>query len=147
MSSNQSLHDNKKLVAAYIERVWNKADLAALRDMCAASFTYRLGNQEPRDMAGMSHFLEAVHTAFPDWTVQIQATIAEDDTVVVQWHGQATHEGEFHGMPGTGKQVSVCGTNVYEIEDGKIAREWEQMDSLGMLQQLGAFDTNGGRVE
>jgi predicted ester cyclase len=42
----------------------------------------------------------------------------------------------FHGVPPTGKRITVSGINVYEIVDGKIAREWEEMDALGMLQQL-----------
>jgi hypothetical protein len=50
---------------------------------------------------------------------------------------------EWHGMdkrkhPVT-PQVKVSGSNVYLIQDGKIAREWEQMDSLGMLKQLGVL--------
>jgi hypothetical protein len=28
---------------------------------------------------------------------------------------------------------------MYRIENGKIAEEWEQTDSLGMLQQLGVL--------
>jgi predicted ester cyclase len=31
----------------------------------------------------------------------------------------------------------VSGINVYQTEEGKIAAEWEQMDSVGMLRQLG----------
>jgi steroid delta-isomerase-like uncharacterized protein len=129
----------KTLVSDYIERVWNNADLAALEDLCAPSFTYRLGGQPPRDRPAMEKFLEAVHVAFPDWRVEIRRLVAEGDTVVAQWQGRVTHEGVFQGIPPTGKRVSVSGVNVYTIEDGKIGREWEQMDSLGLLQQLGAL--------
>ena len=45
----------------------------------------------------------------------------------------------FQGIPPTGTEVEVSGINVYVIEAGKIAQEWEQMDSFGMLQQLGVL--------
>jgi steroid delta-isomerase-like uncharacterized protein len=139
MNAGLSLYDAKILVSEFIERVWNSADLAALNELCVPSYTYRLGGLPPRDKAEMARFLQSVHAAFPDWKVQVQTVIAEGDTVVAQWIGQVTHEGVFHGMPPTGKRISVSGINVYVISDGKIAQEWEEMDSLGLLQQLGAL--------
>lgn len=129
----------KRLVSNYIEEVWNNADLSALNDLTTAEYTYHFGSQPPRDKAALQQFLQAVHVAFPDWRVQIQAIVAEGNTVAVRWKGSVTHEGVFHGIPPTGKKISVCGINVYQIEEGKIAKEWEQMDSLGMLQQLGVL--------
>jgi len=131
-----SQNDAKSLVLEYIEEVWNNANLAALNDLTAPTFTYHLGGQPPRDKAAMQQFLQAVHVAFPDWRVQVQAIVAESNTVAARWEGRVTHEGAFQGIPPTGKQISVCGINIYLIEAGKITQEWEQMDSLGMLQQL-----------
>jgi steroid delta-isomerase-like uncharacterized protein len=138
MNTGLSSRDAKSLVSEFIERVWNRADLAALNEFCAPSYTYQLGGQPPRDKAAMTEFLQAVHAAFPDWRVQTRTLIAEGDRVAAQWEGQVTHEGLFHGIPPTGRRISVSGINVYAIVDGKVAREWEQMDSLGMLHQLGA---------
>jgi steroid delta-isomerase-like uncharacterized protein len=129
--------DTKALVRRYIEKVWNQADLAALDDLTAPAFTYHLGGQPKRDRAGMRQFIEMAHTAFPDWRVQIIDLIAEGDRVAVRWNGQVTHRGDFHGIPPTGKQVVVSGINIYHIVEGKVATEWEQTDSLGLLQQLG----------
>jgi steroid delta-isomerase-like uncharacterized protein len=134
-----SMEDSKQLVTRYIEDVWNQGDLEALETLTTEAFVYHLGGQPPRDRAAMRQFLEAVRIAFPDWRVEVQAIVAEERTVVARWAGQVTHQGPFHGIPPTGKQISVCGINLYEIKDGRIAREWEQMDSLGMLGQLGAL--------
>jgi steroid delta-isomerase-like uncharacterized protein len=129
--------DPKNLISRYIEDVWNKADLEALESLTNSTFTYHLGGQPPRDISAMRQFLQAVHMAFPDWRVEIQDIIAEDHIVAVRWSGKATHKGAFHGIPPTGKQIFVCGINIYRTDNGKISKEWEQMDSLGMLQQLG----------
>jgi hypothetical protein len=69
--------DNKALVAEYIRRVWNDADLAALDELCRPSYTYRLGGQPPRDRAAMKEFIQAIHAAFPDWRVEARTPVAE----------------------------------------------------------------------
>jgi len=133
----------KTLVTTYIEDVWNRADAQALEQLTTTSFTYTLGGQPPRDRTAMLAFLQGVHAAFPDWRVQIDDIVAEDSSVAVRWSGQVTHEGPFHGIPPTGKHIAVSGINLYRIEDGRIAQEWEQMDSLGMLAQLGVLPPAG----
>ena len=134
-----SIEDAKGLVVRYIEEVWNKGDAAALETLTTETFRYCLGGQPARDRAAMRQLLEAVHVAFPDWQVQIQDILADGTTVAVRWAGEVTHQGAFHGIPPTGKRVSVCGINVYAVADGRVTQEWEQMDSLGLLQQLGAL--------
>jgi predicted ester cyclase len=47
------------------------------------------------------------------------------------------------GIAPTGKQVSWTGINIYRIAGGKIAEEWFNVDTLGMMQQIGAIPTPG----
>jgi steroid delta-isomerase-like uncharacterized protein len=129
----------KALVRQYIQRVWNDGDAAALEQLTTADFVYQLGGQPPRDAPGMREFLGSVRAAFPDWRVEIDDLVADETTAAVRWHGRVTHRGAFHGLPPTGRSASVSGINVYRVSGGKIAAEWEQMDSLGLLQQLGAL--------
>ena len=77
-----------------------------------------------------------MHTAFPDVTVTIQDQIAEGDKVVTRWTAQATHQGEFMGIPPTGKQVTVKAIHIHQIVDGKISALWEEFDMFGRMQQL-----------
>jgi steroid delta-isomerase-like uncharacterized protein len=129
--------DVRSLVRRYIDRVWNDADFVAFEALTQPHFLYRLGSQPPRERAAMKQFLQATHVAFPDWHVDIDDLIVEGQLAAARWHGQMTHNGPFRGQAPTGRRISLSGTNVYRIEDGRIAAEWEQMDSLGMLQQLG----------
>ena len=131
--------DLKDLVRTYIEQVWNQASAQSLDELVADGYSYCLGGQPPRDKAAMREFLAAVHAAFPDWRVEIEDLVADGDAAAVRWSGSVTHQGPFHGIPATGKQVTVSGINVYHVRGGRIAQEWEQMDSLGLLQQLGAL--------
>jgi steroid delta-isomerase-like uncharacterized protein len=126
-----------ELVKSYIESVWNRGELEALHRLTTPGFLYFLGSQPGRGHDEMENFVAATRTAFPDWRVVIDTVIAEGPNVAVRWSGTVTHEGEFHGILPTGKRIHVSGINVYQTEEGKIAAEWEQMDSVGMLRQLG----------
>lgn len=125
------------LVLEYIESVWNQGDEHALESLTAPGFTYYLGGQPGRDRTEMAAFLDQIRRAFPDWRVTATAVVAAGDQVAVRWTGTVTHGGEFRGIPATGNRIDVSGINMYRVEDGRIVAEWEQMDSVGMLRQMG----------
>ncbi len=127
----------KQLVRRYIDEVWNRGDVAALEDLTTVGFEYRLGGQPARGRAAMAQFLAETRAAFPDWHVEIADLVVEGNLAAVRWHGQVTHAGPFRGIPATGRCIAVSGINLYHVSEGRIAAEWEQTDSLGMLQQMG----------
>ncbi len=134
-----AIDELENVVRRYIEQIWNRGDLSALEDQTTRDFKYYLGGQPGRDRAAFGEFVAATRTAFPDWRVEIAEMISGDDAVAVRWHGRVTHLGPFRGMPATGRTITVTGINIYDVRDGRVAAEWEQMDSLGMLQQMGAL--------
>ena len=70
---------------------------------------------------GVKQFFRLYKAAFPD-----RAT--------------GTHQGEFLGMPATGKRVDVQLIDIIRFGDDGLAREhWGVFDALAMLQQLGAI--------
>lgn len=133
------MKEAKELVLRYIDAVWNRGDLIALDGLTVPKFTYQLGNQSARDLAEMRQFIATTRLAFPDWNVRPLQVISEGALVVVRWQGEVTHLGPFHGIEPTGRRITVCGVNIYRVENGKIADECELMDSLGMLRQLGSL--------
>jgi len=56
--------------------------------------------------------------------------------VVTRWTAIGTHQGPFMGIAPTGKRFTITGISFLRIFDGKIVEEWQQWDSLGLLQQL-----------
>ncbi len=134
-----SVQDQRDLVATYIEKVWNSGDLIALDELTTPTFAYRLGEQPPRDRVAMRQFLDATRSAFPDWRVEVSALVVDNDLAAARWSGTVTHQGSFHGIPPTGRQIRISGINMYRIAGGKIAEEWEQTDSLSLLAQMGAL--------
>jgi steroid delta-isomerase-like uncharacterized protein len=77
-------------------------------------------------------------TGFPDFKHEIQDTLESGNKVVARGFFTGTHLGEFNGIPATGKTVRVSWIDISEFDsDGKVVNEWIEMDSTGMLQQLG----------
>lgn len=137
------IYDIKALINDYVERVWNQGDLMALESLTTANYTYQIGGQPARDRAAMGQFITLTHTAFPGWRVEIVEMIAEQNKAAIRWQGQVIHAGVFNGIQPTGKQVMVIGINIYHLVDGLIAAEWEQTDTIGMLQQMGVLRGSG----
>lgn len=45
------------------------------------------------------------------------------------------------GITPTGKRVTITGISIHRIASGKIVEEWQEWDSLGLMQQLGVVPT------
>ena len=66
-----------------------------------------------------------------------------DSTVATRLTISGTHQGEFMGIPPTGKQATMTSIVISRIEGGKIAEDWESADVLGFFQQLGVIPPPG----
>jgi steroid delta-isomerase-like uncharacterized protein len=96
----------------------------------------------PEDHRGVDGLLEMVDTfrsALPDLTVTVDHQFADGDHVASRFTVRGTHEGELFGAPPTSREVEVKGITISRCEDGRIAEEWELVDAVGLLQQIGAL--------
>lgn len=91
------------------------------------------------DREGFRQMVQAMRAAFPDFRTEVHHQVAEGDYVVEHWTSSGTHQSEFFGVPPTGNVVSIEGMDLSRLADGKIVEHWTQMDSLGMMQQLGVI--------
>lgn len=90
-------------------------------------------------LEAVREFIAAVTAAFPDGRATVEDLIAEGDRVVQRVTFQGTHQGEFLGVPATSKPVSAWVMIISRMAGGKIAEEWQLVDVLGLMQQLGAL--------
>ena len=124
-----SSEENKALVRREQEELWNATgNLDAAQELFVAD-RVEVARQEAADF----------REGFPDVVSTIEDLIAEGDKVVARWRARATHQGEYMGIPPTGKEVEFTGISVYRIEAGKIAESWNEEDELGLMQQIGAI--------
>jgi predicted ester cyclase len=60
--------------------------------------------------------------------------------VVSRYTVSGTHQGEFFGIPGSGKRIEMTGINIDRFdESGKLVEEWPEYDLLGAMKQIGAI--------
>ena len=80
---------------------------------------------------------QPVRRAFPDRTDTIDLMIADGDKVGIRYRMQGTHEGDFFGIPATGRTIDTTECGVFRLEDGKIVEIWSMADEVEVLRQLG----------
>jgi predicted ester cyclase len=128
-----SVEENKALVRRAQGVLWNHTgNLDAAAELFA-----------PDHVEDAKQEAANVRRGFPDLESTIEDLIAERDKIVAHWRAQATHRGEYMGIPPTGNRVNFTGISIYRIEGGKIAESWGVSDLLGMMQQLGAVSGPG----
>jgi steroid delta-isomerase-like uncharacterized protein len=93
----------------------------------------------PPGREGLKSLARAYHEAFPDMEIRIEEQIAEGDKVVTRWSASGTHQGDFMGIPATGRQGGATGITIDRIQNGKVVETVTNWDILGLLQQLGAI--------
>jgi steroid delta-isomerase-like uncharacterized protein len=128
---------NKALVAMWFEEVWNKGRVEAIDGMMAPTCMIHGLGPQAQDIQEFKRFHAAYRDAFPDITITVEQTVAEDDLVAVRWSGAATHRGHGLGFPATNLPAQFSGMVFARIENGKLVEGWNNFDQLGMLQQLG----------
>jgi steroid delta-isomerase-like uncharacterized protein len=132
--------ENKAVVRRFYEAL-NKHNVAGMLELLALDWVWH-GPLPPGftpDRAGVTDAMTVYWTAFPDSHATIEDLIAEGDKVVARVTARVTHQGEFMGVPPTGKHVSATGIEIDRIEGGKIVETWHSRDDLGFLQQLGVI--------
>jgi steroid delta-isomerase-like uncharacterized protein len=80
-----------------------------------------------------------LHRAFPDLHVTIEDLIAEGDKVVSRNTVTGTHQGEYMGIPPTGKSVTYNEIFIVRFVDGRFAETWGVVDVLSQMKQLGVI--------
>ncbi len=95
------------------------------------------GNPNPMSREEAVETVKVFWKGFPDISFNIEELIAVGDKIIVRFITRGTHTGEFMGIPATGQKIEFSGIIISRIENGKFVEEWEEMDIMGLMQQLG----------
>ena len=80
-------------------------------------------------------------TGFSDAEFNIVDVFGQGDKIVKHWNFKGTHDGDFFGIPPTGKKIDLIGTTLVLMKDGKILQEQDFFDNYSLLSQLGLLPT------
>jgi steroid delta-isomerase-like uncharacterized protein len=135
-----STAENKAVIAAFLEEVINQGRLERANDLVALDFVELdplPGQLQGRE--GLKDVIGGLRISFPNMHWVVDEMIAEDDTVVTRFTWTGTQCGAFLGIPATGRSVTVKGVVIDQLAAGKMAKSRILMDTMGMMQQLGAI--------
>lgn len=120
------------------EEELNQGDLSVVDEIFAPNYIRHVTGMP--DIVGREaekQFTSALRAAFPNIHFTVEDRAVDGNKLVVRWKAEGTHQGEYLGIPATGKPVNVGGMVIHRIENGQFQESWDMVDNLGMLQQLG----------
>ena len=100
---------------------------------------YVVHPEDVRGPDGLAERVQGYRDAFADLSVTIEHQFTEGDYVATRTTIRGRHEGDLMGAPATGRQVEFGGLTISRCRDGKIEEEWELVDMMTLLRQIGAL--------
>lgn len=98
----------------------------------------------PPTREGVHMFTAALRAAFPDIHYEVVGQWQDGDHHIGHVRVTGTMQGDFAGMPASGKSATWEEIHIGRFADGKVAEHWGLLDQLGMLTQLGFLSPLGG---
>ncbi len=122
------------------ERI-NSGDIDGFGELMADDFV------EHEEMPGLTPTKQGVldlfrmyRSAFPDLNMHADEVLVSGDKTISRVTVTGTHQGEWLGMAPTGSRIDVKVIDIMQFDDaGRVREHWGLMDTLTMMQQLGAI--------
>ena len=139
-----STEQNKSIVRRWVDEGWNKGNLSVVNQLYVPNFVqHEPAPETVNSSAALKQYVSAYRSAFPDINFNVEDLLADGDKVVLRFRGKGTHKGTFMGLPPTGKSGDITGMVIFRLENSRIEEAWVNIDSLGLLQQLGVIPMPG----
>lgn len=134
---NINIDTNKDVVRSFVA-AWNERDFDRFDTLMADGATLSVsGLTVPCDPDGTRAIASDWTTAFPDWTFDLKALVAEGNLVVAHMPYRGTFTNPIYGTVPTGRSAEVDEIVIFRIHNNKVAEAWEVYDEAGMWRQLG----------
>ena len=133
-----SADENKRLVARFLDEVYNLGNFAVADELVAPDYTsHNRLEIEVLGPEGIKAAARAQRAAFPDQRTHVDELIAEGDKVVVRGRYAGTHSGEpFAGIPASGHAFEISWIDIFRVEDGMLREAWLEIDTASFRRQL-----------
>jgi steroid delta-isomerase-like uncharacterized protein len=93
------------------------------------------------DIHGLEGFkyrvLQPTYRAFPDYYVKNDIELADGDWVAATGYLTGTQQGEWMGLPASGRSVRMRFSDFWLVRDGLLSENFVMVDTLEIMKQLG----------
>ena len=129
--------DNIAVIEHFMQ-IMENGKLAEVDQLIASNWVNHDPTLPPmQGLEGARQLANLFHSAFSNIKVIYEDTVGEGDKVAIRFRFTGLNTGAFLTMPATGKKVDVIATGIFKVVNGKLTDNWVNLDSLGMMQQLG----------
>jgi predicted ester cyclase len=128
--------ENSKLVAEFIEQVWNNRRFEKLDKFLHPEFRDNsLPPTMSRDIAGTLNWIVEPGVSFQHKTT-IEEQVTEGDKSIIKIRMDLKHIGVWRNIEPTGIEIKTMGFRFYRIVDGRIIEHWALVDGQTIENQL-----------
>ena len=138
---NSNATSNKELVRKYYE-YFEQKNYTEAKKLLSDSFMLNINvTPKPLNRDEAIEILKTFNTAFPDLRFTFKQQFTDGDYVISQIVSNGTHKGDFRCIPPTGRKATINVIAIQRIVNNKIVEATSQLDTLGLLQQIGVVPT------
>ncbi|MEU2737283.1 ester cyclase [Streptomyces sp. NPDC007095] len=87
----------------------------------------------------VGHYVKNMVKPWRDLEMYEEDVVEGRDAVTIRFRVEATHVGEFLGVPATGRRISFQAIRIVKIREGRVTGQWAQLDLWGIYSQLTDF--------
>ena len=130
-----TLENNKEIALAVSKSIMN-GDWATLDNLLAPEFTYD-GDGMHFSRDEYIGFMQDLYLSMRNMKMEFSQIVAEGEFVSIRFVNPMDNMGKFMGAPATGKKIVSEGIFIRQIRDGKVIKENQTTDIMGIMTQMG----------
>lgn len=130
------MSDPKALLAQLGAKLFVEKDFAALDGLVREDYI----QHNPivgQGRNGFRDFFGAWFKASPDFKYELKQIVSEGEKVWAHGTYSGTHQGDWLGIPATGKAYKFEAVDIFRVQNGQLAEHWDVLDVHTLFKQLG----------
>jgi steroid delta-isomerase-like uncharacterized protein len=131
---------NKDLMRRFYDEVLSNGDLDRISEICAEDVVdHEAPPGMPQGIEGVKAFVQMIRGGFPDLRATVEDALTEGDRTAARVKFTGTHDGEYMGIPASGRRIEIETIDIIRVADGKCVEHWGITDNMSLMQQIGAI--------
>jgi predicted ester cyclase len=123
---------------------WDAGDLDGYLDLYDERIRLHGYSPEPMSKDEVTGFYRMIWAALaedgrPNPSLQFHEVMVDGSMYCCRFTMSGVHQGEFMGVPATGRPYSMDGMTMMRFEGDRVVERWSSADFLGLLTQIGAI--------
>jgi predicted SnoaL-like aldol condensation-catalyzing enzyme len=137
VATDTAAERNRRLVETFQQEVLHRGEYEQASEWAHDDLVIHLPPGIPRGLDSALEWFALCAEWFTSTGIDIQFSVANEDTVFQLIKLNFVHTGDYMGVPPTNKPFSIDGLAAFRIREGKIAEHWGMYDMESIPAQLG----------